>query len=408
MHLTNYVLLTRSWSTENTYMLLSRFIKNIKDHNLFQPNDLLLLAVSGGLDSVVLCELCHTAGLRFEIAHANFGLRENESDEDEALVISLADKYRVPVHVRKFETKDYADKNKKSIQVSARELRYSWFSELLKNGPKYVLTAHHSDDNVETVMMNFFRGTGIHGLRGIPVKNDRIVRPLLPFTKKDLICFAQEKQLRWREDPSNALDKYSRNFFRNTLIPSISKIFPAAEKNIAENIRRFSDIEKLYEHAIGIYKKQLIEKRGNEIHIPVLKLLKSEPVNTIVYEIIRDYQFTPQQVRDVVHLLTAEQGKFVQSDTYRIFRNRNWLIISPNETEKGGNILIEKGTSLVQYPEGKIEIKVKANTDLSSSTEIAQLDSRQVDFPLILRRWKSGDYFYPLGMKKEKDIPISY
>jgi tRNA(Ile)-lysidine synthase len=386
--------------------MLTRFVQNIKDKKLFAPSDRLLLAVSGGVDSVVLCELCYNAGFSFEIAHANFQLRGEESTADEHFVKNLAAHYRVPLHVKKFDTNAFAEKNKLSVQVAARQLRYNWFTEILKGGSRYVLTAHHSDDNVETVLMNFFRGTGISGLRGIPGKHNEVVRPLLPFSRKEILEYARERKLNWREDSSNASDKYSRNYFRNAIIPMVYKIFPEVESNLTHNIQRFAEIEELYHQAIDLHKNKILEYHGNEVHIPVLKLKKSKPLHTILYEIIAQYNFTSHQLNDVVHLLDAGQGKYVQSSTHRIFRNRNWLIISPLESEKAKNILITEEENEVNFSDNVIELK-SGSTDpmkISGVPAIAEVDKSKIKFPLYLRKWKAGDYFYPLGMKKKKKI----
>lgn len=393
--------------------LLEKFNDYVHREKLFAANDLLLIATSGGVDSVVLCELCYQAGFDFVMGHCNFQLRGPESDRDEAFVRSLANKYSKKVVVKKFDTEQYAQQNKVSTQVAARELRYSWFSELLSPVnkqdqiiPSCLLTAHHGDDNVETLLMNFFKGTGIAGLRGILPKQGKIIRPLLPFRKTALITFANSQQLKWVDDSSNASHKYSRNYFRQQIIPLVQKIYPAAEENLLANTRRFSDIEILYQQAIAIHKKKLIEVRGNEIHIPVLKLQQSQPLDTIVFEIIKDYHFSPAQTNEVVSLLQAESGKYVQSATHRVIRNRKWLIIAPIANEGANNIIIEKEDTRINAPDFSLQIEqfgVK-RPELSSSPNIAFIDIKQVKFPLLLRKWKAGDYFYPLGMKKKKKL----
>lgn len=384
--------------------LKERFISNIKKQNLFQQDDRLLLAVSGGVDSVVLCELCRQAGYNFEIAHANFQLRGEESEEDERFVHSLGKKYNVRVHIKKFSTEKHAEENKISIQVAARELRYYWFNELLKQGPKYALTAHHQGDNIETATMNFFRGTGIAGLRGMLYKNNYIIRPLLDFAKEEIINFASVHNLQWREDSSNASDKYSRNYFRQNIIPAVKKIYPETDHNIAGNIARLRETEILYHQAIGQHKKQLLETKGKEVHIPVLKLKRIEPLASVIYEIIREFSFTSQQVAEVISLLDAEQSSFVKSATHRIIKNRNWLIIAPNEAEDGGIVIIEKEQKRVSFSKGSLEIDHKEKASISGDNKIACLDAKEIKFPLILRKWKQGDYFYPLGMVKKKKI----
>jgi tRNA(Ile)-lysidine synthase len=389
--------------------LLQKFNELIKKENLFQPKDKLLLAVSGGVDSVVLCELCKQAGYDFVIAHCNFHLRGEESERDEQFVRKLAKKYNVEVLVKTFETEKYAEENKLSIQVAARELRYQWFDEIINyqlSTAKFIVTAHHANDNIETLLMNLFKGTGINGLRGILPKQGRVVRPLLWAKKDELIAFAKVNHLNYVEDSSNASDKYTRNYFRNQLIPSIQKVFPQAEDNLLNSIDRFRDVELLYRHSIETHKKKLLEKKGEEIHIPVLKLLKSEPLTAIVYEIIRDYGFTAHQTDDAVKLLNSDSGKYIQSGSHRLLKNRNWLIISPNDTTVAENILIDRESRSILFQNGKLEIEKLQTTNFKLQTEssIAFLDADEIRFPLLLRKWKQGDYFYPLGMKKKKKL----
>lgn len=384
--------------------LKEQFIANISQRNLFSEDDELLLAVSGGVDSVVLCELCHQAGYAFEIAHANFQLRGEESEADEQFVRSLGEKYNAYAHIKKFDTERCAAENKISIQVAARELRYDWFRELLKHGFKYLLTAHHQDDNIETAAMNFFRGTGITGLRGMLHKNNSIVRPLLDFTKEEIMDFAKANNLQWREDSSNASDKYSRNYFRRHIIPLVKNIYPETEQNIAANIERLKETEMLYHEAVEHHKKLLQEIRGKEIHIPILKLKKTTPLATLIYEMINPYNFSSRQVPEVIALMDAEQSSYIQSATHRIIKNRNWLIIAANETEESEIILIEKEDKRIPFANGVLHIERKEKTSIPANSMIACLDAKQIKFPLVLRKWKQGDYFYPLGMSKKKKI----
>jgi tRNA(Ile)-lysidine synthase len=388
-------------------MLRTRFIQNIIDKKLFSPTDPLLIAVSGGVDSVVLCDLCSRSGFAFAIAHANFQLRGTDSVMDECFVKGLADNYRVRLHVRKFDTLSFAEANRVSVQVAARELRYAWFHEVLGNDNyRYLLTAHHADDNIETIVMNFFRGTGITGLRGMLSRHGNIVRPLLFASKAEILKYAKERRLTWREDSSNASDKYSRNYFRNAILPMVYKIFPEVESNLEHNIARFADAEELYRQAIDAHKKSLIEQRANEYHIPVLKLKKASPLNTILYEITREFNFTPHQLADVLHLLDAEQGKYVDSSTHRIIRNRAWIIIVPRESLVATNIVIDAHDEVVNFDHHALQVTTSTTDHIhfSKLPSVAELDKKQIKFPLLLRKWRPGDYFYPLGMKKKKKI----
>ena len=387
--------------------LLKKFIQYNKKENLFQPKDRLLLAVSGGIDSVVLCALCKAAGYEFSIAHCNFKLRGAASDSDEKFVLQLAETYNVPVDIKTFDTTAIATTTKRSIEETARDLRYSWFEALrIENGFNYIVTAHHADDNIETVVMNFFRGTGIKGLRGILPRHGKIVRPLLFARRSELEAFTTNNNLAFVTDHTNAENEYTRNYFRNTLLPLVSQSFPEAKENILKNIQRFTETEILYRQAIDVHIKKLVEQKGNEVHIPVLKLLKTVPMATVIYEIVKEYNFTAHQVDEAIALLQSETGKYIQSATHRIIRNRNWLIISPVQNMQAQNILIEAADKRIHFEAGELQIE-KADalqTKLTTDSSVAMLDAAEITFPLLLRKWKQGDYFYPLGMKKKKKI----
>ena len=445
--------------------LFHAFKDYITKQQLFSTGDHLLLAVSGGLDSMVLCELCHRAGLDFTIVHCNFRLRGAESERDEQFVDQLSTKYARVVIVRRFDTEQYAALKKLSIQEAARELRYNWFRGLANpaandrsgehhpahpptqspgSAPNKIVTAHHLDDNIETMLMNLFKGTGITGLRAMLPSHEGIVRPLLFATRADLQQFAGDQGLTWVEDSSNQSDKYTRNFFRHQVIPLVQQAYPAAMENLADNLGRFREIELIYRRAIEQQKKKLLEYKGNEIHIPVLKLKKAEPLLTLLYEIITPYGFSPQQAGAVAALLDSESGKYVRSQTYRILKNRHWLIISPLDTTEAATILVEGAAGNIAYEQGMLRLEqlplsrlpkgvVPAPTAAASPSAapaavgkrtappsvparkrpnsggqhadpIAWLDAEQIKFPLLLRKWQPGDYFYPLGMRKKKKL----
>jgi len=381
--------------------LLQAFKDFVDKEALFSPDETLLVAVSGGLDSVVLCELCHQAGYDFRIAHANFQLRGEESLRDEQFVAGLSERYDREVVVRRFDTAQYAAVEKCSIQVAARELRYQWF-EQLHAGP--VLTAHHQDDNIETLLMNFFKGTGIAGLRAIQPRQGNIVRPLLFATREMLEQFAREQGLTWVEDSSNASDKYTRNYFRHQLIPLLSSVYPGVTAHLADNIQRFREIEVLYKQAVEQHKKKLLEKKGEEVHIPVEKLRRSQPLHTLVFEIIHPLGFSPQQVSSVVDLLDSGSGKYVLSSTHRILKDRKWLIISPLVQAPADHVLIESPEGKVLYEGGALDLQLLAAQAPTADASIAWLDGAAIKFPLLLRKWRPGDYFYPLGMRKKKKL----
>ena len=391
--------------------VLHGFNEFIKKENLFYHRDRLLVAVSGGLDSVVLCELLYRAGFDFVLAHCNFRLRGEESDRDERFVVQLAEKYGKNVLVKGFDTAVYAAEQKLSIQVAARQLRYDWFREVLEEwGTGILLTAHHLDDNIETLLMNFFKGTGIAGLRGMLPRQGIVVRPLLFTGRAVLQDLALEAGLTWVEDSSNGLDKYTRNYFRHRIIPGIEEVFPNALQNLAENTGRFREIEMVYRRAMDQQLKKLLEHRGNEVFVPVLKLKLSTPLSTLVYEMITPFGFSAQQTGAVIALLDSGSGKYVNSSTHRILRNRDWLIISPLQTMEAANILIEAGDTTVLYEQGQLVLRQLSAAELPAgirdkgAREIAWLDAADIQYPLLLRKWRAGDYFYPLGMRKKKKL----
>jgi tRNA(Ile)-lysidine synthase len=400
--------------------LLSSFEQFIKTEHLFHPKDRLLLAVSGGVDSVVLCALCHAAGYDFEIAHCNFQLRGEESNGDEQFVKELAQQYGAVFLVQKFETEKYASENKLSIQVAARELRYQWFASILHSEPGVaneegqkssgvmnglLLTAHHADDNIETILMNFFKGSGINGLKGILPKQSHIIRPLLFASKEAILAFAQENQLVFREDSSNSSDKYTRNYFRNQLIPGLEKVFPQVKENLLHNVERFRGIHSIYQTSIEQLKKKLMMKVGKDIQLPVLKLLQTAALSTVLYELLKDFGFTAHQTTEVQKLLASESGKYVASGTHRILRNRKWLILSALNSMEASHFLIQEKDDSIIFPMGILHLSTSEQPGkIEKDAFVAQLDARDISFPLLLRKWSTGDYFYPLGMTKKKKL----
>lgn len=363
--------------------------------------------MSGGIDSVVLCELSTQAGLSFAIAHCNFGLRGEESERDEAFVRTLGEKYGANVFVKKFDTALYADEHHLSIQEAARDLRYKWFEELRKEqGFAYTLLAHHANDNMETLLMNFFRGTGLEGLTGIPEEKagTHCLRPMLGLRRKEIEEFAKEHHLKWVEDSSNASSKYTRNIFRNELIPQLQKVFPKVEENLLNNIERFRQSNVLYTEMIKGLKRKVCERKGEEVHIPVLKLMKYKDTS-LIYEIIKDFDFGEKGVNEVLKLAEAESGKYIANENYRIIRHRAWFIIAPT-TKTAATIVIDKEDEVVQFGDRQIQIR-RINKEkflLDKSPAVAQLDASLIEFPLVLPKWKAGDYFYPLGMSKKKKL----
>lgn len=387
--------------------LINRFKEYIAAEKLYQPGERILLAVSGGVDSVVMAHLYKQAGIDCGIAHCNFQLRGAESERDETFVTALANELGVPLYTIRFDTELYAGEKRVSIQVAARELRYTWLEQTRQQqGYTFLATAHHMQDNVETVLMNLSKGTGIAGLHGILPRQQHLIRPLLFAQKEDLVALAAANGWGFVEDSSNITVKYTRNFFRHKVIPVIQETFPAVVPQMAASIDRFREAEQLYTEAVLRHKKRLLFKQGDNFKVPVLKLQKAIPLQTIAWEIFKDFGCSAPQLPQVIDLLQSEPGKLVETTTHRIIRDRVWLLITPLEAQEAPLIVIEKETVVVPVKGGTLKLKIRSSegATIPGSPLMACLDIDTVQFPLLMRRWKQGDYFYPLGMRKKKKL----
>jgi tRNA(Ile)-lysidine synthase len=388
--------------------LVEQFEKNLNGLSLFSKSDRLLIAISGGLDSMVLAKLAMLAGYQIKLAHCNFKLRGEESERDEKFVREFASTNKLELFVNSFDTAAYADAEKLSIQEAARKLRYDWFNKLIGEGKAdYILTAHHADDNVETVAMNFFRGTGLHGLTGIPAKNGLVRRPLLSIFKEELLAFAETKGLKFIEDSSNESEKYTRNFFRLTILPLIEKVYPAAKENLLANISRFSAVEALHSELVSDKLKNIIVFKGEDQQIPMLHLQRNIN-NSLLYEWVSPYGFTEAQLSEIHKLYSADSGKFIVSASgeYRLLKHRNWMILGKVAGVATTSVPIEKDQFEVDFSLGKLSLTslTKAVDFKTLSASEAQIDAGKLEFPLMFRPWRLGDYFYPLGLAKKKKL----
>lgn len=400
--------------------MLNQFIRNIKQVNLNSGSPV-LIAVSGGVDSIVLAHLAKQYFKNISIAHCNFQLRGEESERDFNFVKSFAHQLAVPFFSVRWDTSLIAKQKNLSIQETARFLRYEWFQEIIERKhtptegkdllsvhPQFLLTAHHADDQIETFFLHLNRGSGLRGLKGILPKNGNIIRPLLNISKKEILEYAEKFSLSFVEDSSNETDKYSRNYFRLNILPQIEERFPLFAQSMLRNIEHLQDAFKLYELKLEELMKDLVEQKNNEIHIPIRKLLKLPANNTILWEIVEQYGFTSAQLKDIESLFEAQSGKYVNSASHQIFKNREWLIIHPLspatiKNNEGYYIIDDFGE--IKFPLGTCLIKEKKfDGDITSDSNIANFDSNKIQFPLILRKWKEGDYFYPLGLGKKKKI----
>ncbi|MFN8286127.1 MAG: tRNA lysidine(34) synthetase TilS [Chitinophagales bacterium] len=386
-------------------LFLNKFIQFNKKQRLASAKKQTLLAVSGGMDSIVMCHLFAQAGYPFAIAHCNFKLRGNESDGDEQFVKDLGAVLKVEVLTKSFDTEVYAQNRKISIQLAARELRYEWF-EALRKEMKFnlVATAHHLNDNLETVLYNLVKGTGIRGLRGIPLRQGNIIRPMLFATRQEVEEFLTEHKLTYRQDSSNEEDKYSRNKIRHNVIPALKEINPGLEHTLGNKIQLFGELEEMYEREIKKQEKQLFLPRRGDFYIPIAKLKKIKHAESALFEFLKTFDFTASQVTDILQSVDSEAGKQFVSAKARIIKDRRFFILTHAANTDATINLIEETDSELIINGSKLQLSVQAASDIkiTSSKDIALLDKSKLHYPLILRHWKQGDYFYPFGMKMKK------
>ncbi|WP_418500874.1 tRNA lysidine(34) synthetase TilS [Flagellimonas sp.] len=381
--------------------MLEKFKKHVDLNLPLLKGKRLLVACSGGVDSVVLAHLCRKLGLDMALVHCNFGLRGAESDGDEDFVSQLAEQLGVEVLVKRFDTEAYAEKNRGSIQMAARDLRYQWFQEVLgKEGFDFLVTAHHADDNLETFLINLSRGTGIEGLLGIPEVNGKTVRPLLVFSQEEVMAYAQSEHIQWREDSSNASNKYLRNRIRHELVPKLKELHPTFLQNFIRTQSHLLQTHTLVDNHIQSIKAKLFVENGGSITIDIGELEHLQPTATYVYELFKAYGFTEWD--DVQHLLTAMSGKEVVSKTHRLVKDRQHLILSELEGEPKRPYLIFENEEQPNLPL-KLNLENVKSIEKSGQDTIF-IDKEKLNFPLVLRNWEKGDYFYPFGMQGKKKL----
>jgi len=385
--------------------MLKAFQKYIAKHQLISNGDAILIGVSGGRDSVVLCELFFQAKIAFAMAHCNFNLRGDESDQDEEFVKNLAEKYRVKLHKKSCDTKAYALENGISIQMAARDLRFSWFKELIeKNEYTSYATAHHQDDAIETYLINQIRGTGIAGLHGILPKIGQLIHPLLFASRKDIDIFVKQNHLSFREDGSNSSTKYMRNKIRHQLIPLLAEINPQINQVFLDNMQRIASAEEIYQLKIKECRKEFSHQMNGQVRIRIQEFMQQDFAPTLLFELIKEYGFNYTQAKQV--LGTDEEsisGSLYFSGSHRMLRDRHYLIIEENKIAEVEQFEISEETLSISSP---IQVLIEKSNKLKiiPDSNIAQLDFTKLVFPLQLRHWKKGDFFYPLGMKGRKKL----
>lgn len=382
--------------------MLKRLEKHLQKKFSFIKNKQLLIAVSGGIDSVVLTHLFHQLGYKCTLAHCNFNLRNKESDLDEEFVIELGKQLDMPVETIKFDTINYAEEKKISIQMAARKLRYDWFQQLIKkNNLNYVFTAHQKDDVLETFLINFTRGTGLDGLTGIPEINENILRPLLIFSREDVTNYAAENKIIWREDLSNSSTKYFRNKIRHTIVPILKELNPNLLKSFDNTLLNLKESQTLVKDRIRSLKNHVITYESDgSVKISITKILELNNPKAHLYELLKPYGFTSW--KDVINLLEAQSGKQIFTPSHRLIKNRDELILTTFTEESKGNYLINEQTVCIDSPISLKFSRIAKMENLDNKT--ACIDKNLLKYPLTVRKWEKGDYFYPIGMHGKKKL----
>jgi tRNA(Ile)-lysidine synthase len=389
---------------------LQNFIHFISDQQLCQPGERILLAVSGGIDSTVMAHLFHNTGHQFAIAHCNFGLRGKESNDDESFVAGLAQQFQVPFHRREFNTTAIAAAQGISIQMAARQLRYAWFETIRQSyGFDHVATAHHLDDQVETFLINLIRGTGIAGLHGIPVSNGSTIRPMMFAYRTDIEDYAKEHHLIYRTDSSNQETKYLRNKIRHEVIPLLQEINQEFSFGLTDTISKISQFELVGNEALADWRNHALQKNGKEFVVNFSLLSSKSPVEPYAWALLAPFGFNETQITGIVKSFGTKKTSVFLSPSHRLVKQRGQLVISgiePLYHEKSFYISHFKERKKITRP---VKLAMATIRQVNSYTipvaaEKASIDYNKLVFPLEVRKWKQGDSFYPLGMKKKKKL----
>ncbi len=371
---------------------------------LIDAKDRVLLAVSGGMDSTLLIYLMKEVGLKFSIAHCNFQLRGKSSDEDEAFVRRLADKCNVECYVQHFDTPQIQANEKGSVQMLARDLRYDWLENIRKEkGYQWIVTAHHLNDSLETILYNFTKGSGIKGLKGIPSKNGFVIRPLLNFSKDEIQNYIVTNKIEYREDVTNTQDKYARNKIRLNVIPELKKINPSLEKTTLRNIEIVKETDLFLQYFLVQIKNEILEENEFGIKIHKEKLEKYPFQKLILFEILKPYHFNADQIENLINFKNDHSGGMLHSSTHRLVNDREFFLLTKNKENELDHILIPNIEKEIEVTDCFLSLEIVDQKEVNyNDKNVAYLDLNLLDFPLELRRKKDGDIFFPLGMNGQQ------
>lgn len=389
---------------------LDRFQEYVNRHELFTRQDKILLTVSGGVDSMVLMSLCVNSGYNIGIAHCNFGLRGQESDEDEIMVQETARRYGIECHNKRFDTLGEMDRTGESMEMAARRLRYEWFHQLSEDfGYTVIAIAHHVDDSIETFFINMLRGTGLRGLTGISKQVGRIVRPLLFATRKDILEYAHLKHITFREDSSNLSTKHLRNKIRLGIIPRVREINPRFSFIMQRNVDRLTAAQRFIDGAIDNIFRDVAEIKGDLCTLHIDRIADSGSRDFVIYEILNSrFGFKGDTVDNLCKALKAESvGRRFYSRNFVAYADRGNIVVSPIEENDLCEMPIRKNQSRAYCGNSLLYFDICEADSLDTfhvPDNVALLDLDKITFPLILRRWKDGDSFTPFGMNGRKKV----
>ncbi|MEO6148949.1 MAG: tRNA lysidine(34) synthetase TilS [Mucilaginibacter sp.] len=385
---------------------VSRFSEFIAQNTLFTPHSSILVAVSGGMDSVLLARLFSAAGYNFGIAHCNFQLRGDESTADQQFCNNLAQQLNVSFHTINFDTRQYAVAHKLSIQMAARELRYEWFEQVRQQyGYSAIALGHHQNDTIETILLNLTRGTGIAGLHGILPKNGALIRPLMFLGRDEIADIIRDEKIDYAEDSSNASTKYARNKLRHEVIPKLKEVNPNLENTFENNLRHFRELETLLELKVAELKNSLFSYRDEDVYLPISEVKKLHPQHLLLFKLLQDYGFSEIVVDDLVSSLEKHSGRVFESTRFRLILDREQLIITPKKASAENQISINQTDTEAHFGGYKLNLLHDDSPLIVRDNPLAtSVDAALLVYPLTLRSWQQSDFFYPLGMKTRKKL----